>query len=62
MEKPLFCCSAFIESWNDNTDSPRISFYSKDDDKFIGVDNSTNDCWVEEFDTLEECKKWLGEN
>lgn len=27
--------------------------------KYIGIDNSTGDAWVEEFDTLEDCKQWL---
>lgn len=29
------------------------------DNIIVGIDNSTGDAWVEEFDDLEECKKWL---
>lgn len=28
-------------------------------DKYIAIDNSTNNCWVEEFRTLKGCKKYL---
>lgn len=27
--------------------------------KFIGIDNRTGDAWTEEFDTYEDCVKWL---
>ncbi|MBI9009997.1 MAG: hypothetical protein JEZ05_08190 [Tenericutes bacterium] len=36
-----------------------ILYYFKDGDKYIGVDNTTHNCWVEEFDTLEEVLKWI---
>lgn len=34
-------------------------YYFKEGNVFIGVDNSTGDCWVEEFDSLEKCINWL---
>lgn len=34
-------------------------YYLIDDGKYVGIDNSTNDAWTEEFNTLEECKNWL---
>lgn len=44
-------------------DSSKIGrFYVKPDEiggKYIGLDNSTGDCWVEEFDLLTECIDWL---
>jgi hypothetical protein len=30
-----------------------------DDTKIIGIDNRTGDAWTEEFDTYEDCVKWL---
>lgn len=35
-----------------------ITFYFTEGSKFIAVDNTTCDCWVEEFDTPEEAIKW----
>lgn len=34
-------------------------FIFKEDDSYIGIDNSTGDCWVEEFITEDLCMKWL---
>lgn len=28
-------------------------------DRYIGLDNSTGNCWVEEFDLFMECINWL---
>ena len=33
--------------------------YCKNQDKYIAVDNSSNNCWVEEFDNEESAIKWL---
>lgn len=36
-------------------------FYSYDNtvNKYIGVDNLNGDCWVEEFNSLNDCLDWL---
>jgi len=34
-------------------------FYRVDGDVVIGVDNSTNEAWAEEFDHVVKCKAWL---
>ena len=34
-------------------------FYCKDGDLVVGVDNSTNDAWTEEFNHIVKCKAWL---
>jgi len=34
-------------------------FYLVDGDVVVGVDNSTNDAWTEEFDHVVKCKAWL---
>ena len=36
-----------------------IKFFFKEEAKWIGVDNSDNNCWVEEFDSLKEAIEWL---
>src|SRR5699024_11149312 len=34
-------------------------YYCMDGDVVIGVDNSTNEAWTEEFDHVVKCKAWL---
>lgn len=34
-------------------------FYTKEENKFIGIDNSTGDAFTEEFTTKDNCFKWL---
>ncbi len=34
-------------------------FYFEEDDKYIAVDNSDEQCYVEEFNTSEEAIAWL---
>lgn len=51
----------YIENW---TNKKEQSFkgdklYCKDNDVFIGVDNSTNNCWVEEFSSEKDVQDWL---
>ena len=33
--------------------------YPAENGKYIACDNLTQDCWVEEFDTLPEAMDWL---
>ncbi len=40
-----------IESYN--------KLYCVDRDKYLALDNSTGNCWIEEFKTLKEAKDWL---
>jgi hypothetical protein len=37
------------------------SFYFQEHDKYIAVDNSDCDCWVEEFDSEADAIRWLKE-
>jgi NTP pyrophosphatase (non-canonical NTP hydrolase) len=39
--------------------SPEGFFWIKENDKYIGIDNSIGEAWVEEFDTYEKMKSWL---
>lgn len=34
-------------------------YYCKGDGCFIGIDNTTGNCWTEEFQTLSQCRRWL---
>jgi hypothetical protein len=34
-------------------------FICKEENYFIGIDNSTGDCWTEEFESSDLCIKWL---
>ncbi len=38
-----------------------ICTYYKSKDKYIAMDNRTNDCWVEEFKTKKQAKAWLND-
>lgn len=35
--------------------------YYWDEDVWVAFDNTTNDCWVEEFDREKDCIEWLYE-
>jgi hypothetical protein len=43
---------------------PRGLFYLEDYNSlgrkvYVGIDNSTGDAWVEDFNDLDKCKMWL---
>lgn len=42
-----------------NNFKPLGRFYMKDNGVYIGIDNSTGDCWVEEFKNKNDCMNWL---
>jgi len=49
-----------IESLNIiETRKPLGKFYTKEDGKYIGIDNSTGDAWTEEFDSYHQMFRWL---
>ena len=39
--------------------APYGMFYCFDNDVWVGCDNTTNDCWVEEFNTEDDVIAWL---
>ena len=51
----------YIEAWTERKEDDRSLLYAEDKEKhyFIGVDNLTGNCWVEEFKTKKQCIKWL---
>lgn len=55
----------YIDYWTRNIlDDDRELLYSYDDEsgKYIGIDNTSNDCWVEEFESEKDCLEWLKES
>lgn len=34
-------------------------FYCYEDGLYVGIDNESGDSWTEEFDTFEDCERWL---
>lgn len=38
---------------------PLGQFYTIEDGKYIGIDNSDGNAWVEEFDTFGKCATWM---
>lgn len=34
-------------------------FYLKEEDSYVGIDNSTGHAWVEEFESKDQCINWL---
>ncbi len=41
------------------TFEPIGKFILEDNGVFVGIDNSTGDCWVEEFDDFHLCVDWI---
>lgn len=51
----------YIKNWEKHKDQTFNNnlLYSNIDDIFIAIDNSTGDCWTEEFKTEKAAQKWL---
>ena len=39
--------------------TPTGKFYYQDGELWVGIDNSTGHAWTEEFDSVDQCKRWL---
>lgn len=48
-----------LARWEARKATPNALFYFRDKNKYIAVDNTTGDFWVEEFSTLSFCIQWL---
>lgn len=42
-----------------NCYQPMGLYYLLDKDRFVGIDNRTGDAWTEDFDTIQDCLRWL---
>jgi hypothetical protein len=38
---------------------PLGTFWLKEKNLYVGIDNDTGDAWTESFDTKEQCVEWL---
>lgn len=59
---PQSILDEYIDNWMDHKDLPikEDKIYSNQiSSGFIAVDNSTDECYVEEFETEEQAQKWL---
>lgn len=55
----------YIDYWTRHIlEDDRDLLYGYDDEtgKYIGIDNTTDNCWVEEFDSEVDCLYWLNES
>lgn len=51
-------CMYILDSYENNLTEKCLGLWS-DDDVYIAFDNSSNDCWVEEFQTLKEALAYI---
>lgn len=51
----------YIDCWSEHKELPIKDdlLYCNTDNKIIALDNSSGDCWIEEFDNEIDAKKWL---
>ncbi len=48
-----------IDNYQSIPPSEHLYYYKYADDCYIGIDNTTGNCWTEEFQTLSQCRRWL---
>lgn len=48
-----------INNWRNGLLDEGTKLYAKDGNTWVALNNSTGECWVEEFDTEEETIRWL---
>ena len=52
--------SHIVDLWLEDADiAPKGQFYCEDNGVWVACDNSTDDCWVEEFKTEAGAIGWL---
>ena len=53
--------SKYLNNWGDKKELPidESLIFTKEGNTYIGVDNSTGDCWTEDFDNEKDVIKWL---
>lgn len=49
----------YVVDWSDKKPIPKDAFYAEySEGVFVGMDNRTNDCWMEDFSSKEACIEW----
>lgn len=53
--------SEYIDNWTNHKEQTfkEDKLYCKDGDCYVAIDDSTNDCWVEQFNSEKEAQNWL---
>ena len=51
----------YIQNWNEHKEQTfkNSRLYCKSDELFIAIDDTTGDCWTEEFKTEKDAQNWL---
>lgn len=52
----------YIDNWSDNKKLPtndNLLYCESNENQFLAINNTTGDCWTEEFDNEESAIKWL---
>ena len=51
----------YIQNWNEHKEQTfkNSRLYCKSDDLFIAIDDTTGNCWTEEFKTEKDAQNWL---
>ena len=55
----------YIDYWNRHIledDRELLYGYDEESGKYIAIDNTSNNCWVEEFNSEQDCLNWLKES
>lgn len=51
--------NSLVEKWVNTKPIPHELFLCETKNTFVALDNTTNDCFVEEFDSHDKCICWL---
>lgn len=55
MDKAL----AIVKEWENNHEVNNNLYIAMEGNKICAIDNTSGDCWTEDFHSLEEAVKWL---
>ena len=50
-----------VKRWERNKEVNRHFFIAMENNKICAIDNTSGECWTEDFHTIDEAVKWLFE-